>query len=149
SGAATGRLLDYYLHTALAASQRITIEMTPIPSLPAGRRPEFVPPLSAPGQAAAWLEAERANLHAAAGYAAACGRSQHAVAIPAAVADFLDARGHWDQAAALHQTALTAARQAGDLAGQARALTNLCAIQGSTGDYRAAAASATQALALY
>ena len=49
----------------------------------------------------------------------------------------------------MHQTAITAARQAGDRAGQAGALTNLCSIQGSTGDYRAAAASATRALALY
>ena len=149
SDEAIGRLLDYYLHTALAASQHVTTQMTPIPPVPTGRQPDYVPQLSAPGQAAAWLEVERANLHAAAGYAAACGRSQHAVAIPAAVADFLDAQGHWDQAAALHQTALTAARQAGDRAGQAATLTSLCAIQGNTGDYRAAAASATQALALY
>jgi tetratricopeptide (TPR) repeat protein/transcriptional regulator with XRE-family HTH domain len=144
-----GRLLDYYLHTALAASQRITTQMTPIPSVPAGRQPAFVPQLSTPQQAAAWLETERANLHAAVDCAAACGRFQHAVAIPAAMADFLDTRGHWDQAAALDQTAITAARQAGDRAGQAGALTNLCSIQGSTGDYRAAAASATRALALY
>jgi DNA-binding SARP family transcriptional activator/Tfp pilus assembly protein PilF len=147
--AATGRLLDYYLHTVLAASRRITIQMTPTPPLPAGGQPGYVPQLSTPGQAASWLETERANLHAAVGYAAACGRSQHAIAIPAVMADFLDARGHWDQAAALHQTALTAARQAGDRAGQAGALTNLCSIQGGTGDYRAAAASATQAVALY
>ncbi len=144
-----GRLLDYYLHTALAASQRITIQMTPIPPVPAGRQPAFVPQLSTPQQAAAWLETERANLHAAVDCAAACGRFQHAIAIPAAMADFLDTRGHWDQAAALDQTAITAARQAGDRAGQAGALTSLCSIQGSTGDYRAAAASATRALALY
>jgi tetratricopeptide (TPR) repeat protein/transcriptional regulator with XRE-family HTH domain len=146
---ALGRLLDYYLHTALAASQHITTPMTPVPSVPAGRQPECVPQLSTPGQAAAWLETERANLHAAAGYAAACGRSEHAIAIPAVMADFLDTWGHWDQAVALHQTALTAARQAGDRPGQAGALMSLCSIQGNTGDYRAAAASATQALGLY
>jgi tetratricopeptide (TPR) repeat protein/transcriptional regulator with XRE-family HTH domain len=149
SDQATGRLLDYYLHTALAASQHITTQMTPIPPVPTGRRPDCVPQLSTPGPAAAWLEVERANLHAAAGYAAACGRSEHAVAIPAAMADFLDARGHWHQAAALHRSAFTAARQAGDRAGQAGALTNLCSMQGNTGNYRSAAASATQALALY
>jgi tetratricopeptide (TPR) repeat protein/transcriptional regulator with XRE-family HTH domain len=146
---ATGRLLDYYLHTALAASQHITIPMTPIPPLPTARQPGFVPQLSTPGQAAAWLETEHANLHAAVGYAAACGRFQHAITIPAAMVDFLDARGHWDQAAALHQLAVTAAGQAGDRAGQARALTSLGATQGSAGNYRAAAASVTQALALY
>jgi tetratricopeptide (TPR) repeat protein/transcriptional regulator with XRE-family HTH domain len=149
SNEATGRLLDYYLHTALAASKHLTTPMTPLPPLPADRRPGHVPQLSTPGLAAAWLETERANLQAAASHAAACGRSQHAIAIPAAMADFLDAWGHWNQAAALHQTALTAARQAGDRPGQAGALTNLCAIQAMTGDYRAAAASAAQALALY
>jgi tetratricopeptide (TPR) repeat protein/transcriptional regulator with XRE-family HTH domain len=147
--AATGRLLDYYLHTALSASQNFTIQMTPIPSLSAGRQPAFVPVLSTPGQAATWLETERANLHAATAHAAATGRLQHAIAIPAAMADFLDVRGHWGQAAALHQTALTAARHAGDRAGQAGALTNLCSIQGSAGDYRSATASVTRALALY
>jgi len=149
SDAAVGRLLDYYLHTALAASQHITIQMTPIPPLPAARQPGSVPQLSTPAQAAAWLESEHANLHAAVGYAAGCGRFQHAIAIPAVMADFLDARGHWDQAAALHQLAHTAARQAGDRAGQAGALTNLCAIQANTRNHRAAVASATQALALY
>ena len=149
SDEAISRLLDYYLDSALAASRHITTPMTPTRPLPAGRRPDRMPQLSTPRQAAAWLETERANLHAATSYAAACGRSQHAIAIPAAMADFLDAWGHWDQAAALHQTALTAARRAGDRPGQAGALTNLCAIQGMTGDCRAAAASATQALALY
>jgi len=147
--AATARLLNYYLHTALTARQHFAIEMISMPPVPAGRPPDHLPQLSTPEQAAAWLEAERANLHAVVGYAAACGRSQHAIAISAAVADFLDTRGHWDQAAALHQTALTAARQAGDRAGQASTLMSLCSIQGNTGDYRAAVASAAQALALY
>jgi hypothetical protein len=69
------------------------------------------------GQAAAWLDAERANLHAAADYAAGRGRSLHAIAIPAAMSGFLAARGYWDQSAALHRHALTAARQAGDRLG--------------------------------
>jgi len=149
SDEATGRLLDYYLHTALAASQHITTPMFPIAPLPAARQPRFVPQLSTPGQAGAWLETEYANLHAAVGYAAGGGRFQHAITIPAAMVDFLDARGHGDQAAALHQTAVTAARQAGDRAGQARALTNLGATQGGAGNHRAATASVTQALALY
>ena len=63
-----------------------------------------------------WLEDERANLHAAVGYAAAAGQSLHAMLIPAAMAGFLEARGYWDQGLALHQAALAAARQAGDLA---------------------------------
>ena len=38
---------------------------------------------------------------------------------------FLAARGHWDQSAALHQTALAAARQAGDRLGEADTLAEL------------------------
>ena len=116
---------------------------------PPGRPPAQAPGVSAPGQAAAWLEAERANLHAAADYAAARGRSLHAVAIPAAMSGFLAARGYWDQSAALHQGALAAARQAGDRLGEADTLAELGVLQGETGDYPAAAASLARALALY
>ena len=69
--------------------------------------------------------------------------------IPAAMGGFLVARGHWDQAAALHQTALTAARQAGDQPGQAGTLHDLGVMGTLTGDYPAAAASLAQAVALY
>ena len=100
------------------------------------------------GGASAWLEAERPNLGAAVGYAAGSGRHRHATQIPAAMGDFLAARGHWDQAATLHQTALTAARQAGDQPGQASSLHDLGRMGTFTGDYTAAA-SLAQAVALY
>ena len=70
--AATGRLLDYYLHTARAAGQHIPPSFTA--EDPAPPAAASAPPMSTPRQAAAWLEAERANLHAAAGYSAASGR---------------------------------------------------------------------------
>ena len=60
--------------------------------------------------------------------------------IPAAMGGFLIARGHWDQAAALYQTALTAARQAGDRPAQACTLHDLGVMGTLTGDYTAAAA---------
>jgi len=49
--------------------------------------PPSHPPAQAPGvstlrQTASWLDAERANLHAATDYAAGHGRPQHAIAIP-------------------------------------------------------------------
>jgi tetratricopeptide (TPR) repeat protein len=147
--AATGRLLDYYLHTALAASTHFPGWTAAEDSPPPGCPPACAPPVPTPKQAAAWLEDERANLHAAAGYAAASAFPRHAVAIPAALANFLDLRGHWDQALALHQTALAAARQTGDRPGQARALMLLSTMQGQTGDYSAATASATRARELY
>jgi tetratricopeptide (TPR) repeat protein/transcriptional regulator with XRE-family HTH domain len=149
SDAAAGRLMDYYLHTALAADRHIPLWDTAYRPRPVVHWPGDAPGLSAFEQAAAWLEAERPNLHAAAGYAAASGRYLHAVQIPAAMGGFLRERGHWDQAAALHQTALTAARHAGDRAGQAVTLHELGLMATITGDYPAAADSLAQAVALY
>ena len=147
--AAVSRLLDFYLHTALAASRHITERSTAYHPLPPGHPPACAPQLATPRQAIAWLEAEQPNLHAAASHAAARAQPQHAVAIPAAMGSFLRAHGHWDQAAALHQVALTVARQAGDRPAQASALVELGVVQHLAGDYPAAAASHQQALALY
>ena len=83
--AAIERLLDYYLHAALAASQRIPGYTAVQGPPPAGQPPPHMPDVSSRARAAAWLEAERPNLHAAADYAAASGKHLHAVQIPAAV----------------------------------------------------------------
>ena len=147
--AAAGRLLDYYAHTAAAAGQHIATRTTTLVRLPPGGRPAAAPPLSTDRQASAWLEAELANLHAAAGYAGASGRPGHAVAIPAAISGFLFCCSHWDQAAALHRGALAAARRTGDRAGQAGALNELGILHRVTGDFPAAVASHQQALDLY
>jgi tetratricopeptide (TPR) repeat protein/transcriptional regulator with XRE-family HTH domain len=149
SDQAAGRLLDYYLHTALAAGSHFTTRASAYPRPPPGRPPADAPDLSALGQASAWLDAERANLHAVADYAASHACFPHAFAIPAAMSGFLAAHGHWDQAPTLFQRALTAARQADDQPGEASALGELGALQGATGDYPAAAASLAQALAIY
>ena len=151
SDAAAGRLLDYYLHTALAANEHIASSSwnLVVSSLPSARPPACAPSVSTPRQAAAWLEEERANLHAAAGYAAATGQPRHAMLIPAAMADFLEVRGHWDQGLALHQSALDAARQAGDPPGQARGLMLLANMQAVTGHLTAAAATFQQARVVY
>ena len=147
--AAATRLLDYYLHTARAASGHFpSWTIAPDPALP-GRPPGSAPPVSTPRQAARWLEAERANLHAAASYAAATARPAYAVLIPAAMDGFLQTQGYWDQGLVLHQAALVAARRAGDRAGQARALLLLSPMQTMTDDTRAALASATRAVRLY
>jgi hypothetical protein len=116
---------------------------------PQVRCPSDTPDLSTLGQAAAWLEAERPNLQAAADRAAASGRHLHAVQIPAALGGFLRERGHWDQAAALHQTALAAARHAGDRPGQVGTLHELGLMRTITGDWPAAVDSLAQAVTLY
>jgi tetratricopeptide (TPR) repeat protein/transcriptional regulator with XRE-family HTH domain len=148
SDEAAGRLLDYYLHTALAAGRHFASWASGYRRPPPGRPPSHAPDVSTLGRAGGWLEAERANLHAAAGYAAAQGRLKHATQIPAAVSGFLAARGHWDQFATLLQAALAAAREAGDRLGEADTLGALGAVQREMGDYPAAAASHQRALAL-
>jgi tetratricopeptide (TPR) repeat protein/transcriptional regulator with XRE-family HTH domain len=147
--AAAERLLDYYLHTALAAGRHFPPRASADRRAPPGSPPAQAPDLSTLEQAVAWLEAERANLHAAADYAAARGRLWRAIAIPAAMSGFLASRGHWDQSAALHHSALAAARQAGDRVGEAGALGELGGVQQLRGDYPAAAASLARAVALF
>ncbi len=101
---------------------------------PAARatRPRSAPQLATSAEAAAWLEAERPNLHAAVGFAAEA-MPLHAIAIATAMGGFLRARGHWDQAAGQYQTALSAARRAGDRPGQAGTLDELGLLQQLTG----------------
>ena len=134
--AAATRLLDYYLHTARAASGHFpswtTAEALRCRAVRRAARRRSPPP----GRRPRWLEAERANLHAAAGYAAATARPAYAVLIPAAMDGFLQTQGYWDQGLVLHQAALAAARRAGDRAGQARALMLLSPMQAMTEDTR-------------
>ncbi len=148
-GLAADRLLDYYLHTAATAGRQIATRTAagsgPLP----GRPPTWAPAISTPGQAAVWLETERPNLQAAVKYAAAHGRDQHAIAIPVAMSGFLVANGYWVQSAALHHTALAAARRAGDQPAQAGILDQLGNLRGLAGNHAAAAESHRQALALY
>jgi tetratricopeptide (TPR) repeat protein/transcriptional regulator with XRE-family HTH domain len=148
SDEAAGRLLDYYLHIALTAGRHFASWASGYRRPPPGRRPTHAPDVSTLGRAGGWLEAERANLHAAAGYAATQGRLKHATQIPAAVSGFLAVRGHWDQFAALLQAALAAAREAADRLGEADTLGALGVVQAKMGDYPAATASHQQALAL-
>ena len=145
--AATGRMLSYYAHTAYAASQHIPRFVASDVRPPPGPPPACAPPMHSARQAFAWLAAERANLHAATVLAASASPAD-AVAIPDAMDGFMDAMGYWDEAGALHQIALSAARQSGDRPGQARALM-LVAGQGMTGDIAASIANIERALALF
>ena len=148
AGAATERLLDYYLHTA-AAANRLTAERQPPAIPPLACPPAAAPQLASQKKALAWLETERANLQACAGYAAVHGLAVPAVWLPAQVGDFLRKHGYLDQALALHRAAAEIALAAGDLAGQATALKNLGYIYRLVGQYSAAISSLTPALSLY
>jgi DNA-binding SARP family transcriptional activator/tetratricopeptide (TPR) repeat protein len=117
--AALHRILDHYLHTTCAASLllcfRIPITLSP---LRPGTAPEE---LTDSGQALAWVEAEREVLLAAARLAAVSGFGVHAWQLPWTMAAFLDQLGYWHELAATQESAVAAAEQLGDLAGQAEA----------------------------
>jgi len=144
--AATGRLLDYFLQAARTAGQHLA--STAATGLPPAAPPS-VRPITGRDDALSWLNAERLNLHAVAGYAAASGRSAHAAGIPAAMHEFMRSQGHWDQALSLHHAALQAARDAGNQLAEARALTDLGDMQFLTDDYPAAEATLNRALEVY
>jgi tetratricopeptide (TPR) repeat protein len=147
--AALGRLLDYYLHTARAADRPLARRLPAgVPAVPV-IGPAHAPDLLAREDAFTWMDNERLNLHAAADYAATHDRPGHASAIPAAMHGYLRGHGHWDQALALHQAALLAARHAGDRLAEAGARNCLGDMQYLVGDYPAATASLTRALELY
>jgi tetratricopeptide (TPR) repeat protein/transcriptional regulator with XRE-family HTH domain len=148
SQAAVGRVVNYYAHVAGAASKHIATWTTAGGRPPPGSPPAHAPRLATPQEAAAWLEAERSNLFVTVSSVAEA-LPQHAVAIATAMGGFLRASGRWDQAAAQYQTALKAARRAGDRPGQAGALDELGLLQQLTGDYAAATATLAQAVALY
>jgi hypothetical protein len=80
-------------HNVLAVGQRLPTWDFDAGFMPPAQPPQCAPQLSTPGQAATWLEAERANLRAATAHAVASGRLQHAMLIPAAMHDFLFAEG--------------------------------------------------------
>ena len=114
------RILDYYLHTAHAASQHLYPGRRPVDLSPveAGVCPE------APAdhaQALAWFQAERATLVAAVTQAADNGLKAHAWQIPWALVPYFDWCGALPDWVATQRTALAAARRAGDVTGLAHA----------------------------
>jgi tetratricopeptide (TPR) repeat protein len=142
------RLLDYYLRAADTAAGHFGLWVTYTPGH-VDRPPGCCPDLSTPEQATAWLETERANLQAAAEYAAVSGQHSMAVQIATAVSAFLYGRGPWDQATTLLQTALAAARRAEDQHSEATALNGLGVLALLTADYPAASKSLQDAVALF
>ncbi|MGP3918816.1 AfsR/SARP family transcriptional regulator [Nonomuraea sp. 10N515B] len=118
--AALRRLLGHYLHAAEAANRllnphRERITLAPIP--PGVVRETF----GDHHEALAWFATEHAVLLAAAERAAETGFGTHAWQLAWTLTDFLDRRGYWRDYAAVHATALRAARREGDQSGQAHA----------------------------
>jgi tetratricopeptide (TPR) repeat protein/transcriptional regulator with XRE-family HTH domain len=147
TGAAMDRLLGYYLATARAADRHLALRTVAAQGV-AMPDPAHAPRLATAEEASDWMAAERLNLHAAFGYAAAHGRPGYAVAVAAAMNGFLRQR-HWSDGVRLHRAAAEVARQAGDRHAEAAALSDLGQLQDLTADYDAGAASLTRARELY
>jgi DNA-binding SARP family transcriptional activator/tetratricopeptide (TPR) repeat protein/DNA-binding XRE family transcriptional regulator len=118
--AATGRLLDHYLHTAHAADRLLNTSRDSITLTPPrpGVTPEDLADLP---QALAWFTTERAVLLAAVDHAAATGFDTHTCHLAWTLRTFANRRGHWHDWAAAGHTALTAAGRLADPTAQARA----------------------------
>ncbi|MEV6155518.1 tetratricopeptide repeat protein [Nonomuraea sp. NPDC052129] len=107
-----------------------------------------IPDLAGREQAVTWIRTERSNLLACAS-AAINVHDRRVIRLAKAMASFLSQEGAWDQAAVLHEAALTAARHIDDRPAQADALHNLARARIGMGAYSAAEDLAEQALVLY
>jgi DNA-binding SARP family transcriptional activator/tetratricopeptide (TPR) repeat protein len=141
------RLLDYYLQAAAEA-------MDALYPAESNQRPEHAAPgdgvrrLAEPDTARTWLAAELSCLVTAVAYAAAQGWPDHAIGLAATIFRYLDPAGHRSEAVILHESARSAARQVGDVAAEARALSNLAAAELRQGRDQDAARHLRQAQSL-
>lgn len=147
---ASGRLIDYYQHTAHAASELLARQTrtTSAATVPAAGAVEF-PRLSDSTHALRWMRSERANLLMYLDHATQTGQDSRVMAFTAAIAGLLRHDGPWTDAITRHDTAIKAARLLGDRSGEASALTELGFVRRHTSDYAAAARALQEALAIY
>jgi tetratricopeptide (TPR) repeat protein/transcriptional regulator with XRE-family HTH domain len=150
---ATGRLLDFYQHTAADANARIARRTRPGAAADGVAAedvtPAAVPVLNGLEQALTWARAERANLLDCLDYAAGAGQHARVTALTAGLGGLLLQDGPWADAMARHMAAVQAARQLGDQLGQANALSDLGYLARLTDDYPAAVLALEEALGLY
>jgi tetratricopeptide (TPR) repeat protein len=147
-GAAIGRVLDHYLHTAAYAARLLDPAKEPVVLAPPRSGAAAGHPADYP-QALAWFEAEHQVLLAAIALAAESGFDSHAWQLPWAMTSFLRARGHWQERAAAQRTALAAATRLGDTAGQALSSRLLAMACTDLGDHAQARGHFASSLALY
>ncbi|MEV4510989.1 tetratricopeptide repeat protein [Dactylosporangium sp. NPDC049525] len=146
--AASTRLFDYYL--AAAASAMVSLQLTgdtasqTDPPVHATPTPEF----GEPEAARRWLDTERSCLVAAAAHTATHGWPIHTVRLSRILYRYLEGGPDID-ALAIHRHAHDAARQTGDLAGQAHALLGLGTINFHLDRLDAATEAFVGALALW
>jgi len=147
-GAATRRMLDHYLHTAMAASQRFSPFRSPLRL--AAPQPGVLPAeVADKEQAIAWFDAELPVLLALIGYADANGFDVYAWQIPWTLGPFFNRRSLWRDYVASQQTALGAARRLDDNLALAHVHNLLGHAQAQMGDYDAAEPNVRQALDMF
>jgi tetratricopeptide (TPR) repeat protein/transcriptional regulator with XRE-family HTH domain len=145
---ATGRVLDYYLHTAYCAARLLEPTRTPITlaATSPGVTPGHIADLE---QAMAWFQAEQQTLLAAITLAAGSGFDIHAWQLPWTMSDFLGRKGHWLQWAESGQSGLAAATRLEDTAAQAVCHRLLSVAWNRQGDQDRALTHLTECLKLY
>ena len=132
--AAAHRVLDHYLHTATAASNRFSPFRSALQL--AGPQPGVLPAdVTDKDQAMAWFDAEVPVLLALIAFADASDFDTHAWQIPWTLGPFFNRRGRWQDYTATQQIALAAATRLGDTLALAHAHHLLGHVQSQTGAY--------------
>jgi DNA-binding SARP family transcriptional activator/tetratricopeptide (TPR) repeat protein len=135
--AAAHRVLDHYLHTAMAASNRFSPFRSALQL--AGPQPGVLPAdVTDKDQAMAWFDAEVPVLLALIAFADASDFDTHAWQIPWTLGPFFNRRGRWQDYIATQRIALAAATRLNDTLALAHAHHLLGHVQSQTGAYEAA-----------
>jgi tetratricopeptide (TPR) repeat protein len=127
-----GRLAEYYLNAASQANDMRSMQQPET----IGNKQEAS--FTDPPAATAWLESEWGNILRVAEYCARREFKRRCADLTHALADFLFASGHWDQASAAHLLALQACRDLDYLPGIARSAFDVSLIYMLTGQGTAA-----------
>ncbi|HKS99048.1 MAG TPA: tetratricopeptide repeat protein, partial [Rugosimonospora sp.] len=146
--AATGRLLDHYLHSARAADRMLDKDRDPIPLAPA--RTGVIP--EQPGdhrQALDWFTAEHPVLLATVRLATAAGLDAYVWQLAWTLWTFLDWQGHWHDHATVGRAAVDAATRLGDPVAQGLAHRQLARAYTRLGRFDDAHAQFSYALGVY
>ncbi|MFI6920095.1 BTAD domain-containing putative transcriptional regulator [Nonomuraea spiralis] len=146
--AATRRLLDYYLHSACAASElcyphreRLTLE----PRARGAVRERFAGPV----EALRWYADEAVALPSLLAEAAAAGLDRHTWQLAWAFAEFMQRHGPWEQILSVQAVALDAAGRLGDRLAQARSHSSIARAHAKLGLEREAVEHFRRAIDLH
>ncbi|MBB4782429.1 AfsR/SARP family transcriptional regulator [Streptomyces rapamycinicus] len=142
------RMLDHYLHTAVAAGRAFTPHREPITVEPV-RPGVSVGEFAGHGQALLWFIVTYPALMAALQEAAEAGFETHTWQLAWSLTEFLDQRGHWHDQRTVHRIALGSAHRIRDLAGQAHSCYALGLADLRMGRYDRARGHLVRALNLY